>query len=134
MFGQWRSCIRSRFSNREKLEPQAAYEAFWSGFPKQAVMELFQLIETEYQLSPGLLRPDDDVNKFLEPIKPVNFLKWLFYQAHTEDSASELSYQLGKREQQHGTQDAWKRTNITTIDDLMRAWSGQLPTEKPPAE
>lgn len=95
MFGQWHDTIRSRFGNREKLEPQAAYEAFWSEFPQQAVMELFQLIEIEYQLSPGLLRPNDTVNKLLESIKPVNFLKWLFYQAHTEDSESELRYQLG---------------------------------------
>ncbi|CBK41022.1 protein of unknown function [Nitrospira defluvii] len=131
MFGQWHDTIRSRFGNREKLEPQAAYEAFWSEFPQQAVMELFQLIEIEYQLSPGLLRPNDTVNKLLESIKPVNFLKWLFYQAHTEDSESELRYQLGKREQQHGTQDAWERAKIRTIEDLMRAWSGQLPKDKP---
>lgn len=127
MFGQWRDTIRSRFGDREKLEPQAAYEAFWSEFPQPAVMEFFELMEIEFQLSPGLLRPDDDVNKLLEPIRPVSFLKWLFYQAHTEDSASELIYQLGKREQQHGTQDAWEREKIRTIGGLMRAWSGQLP-------
>ena len=131
MFAQWRDSIRSRFVDRQKLEPQAAYEAFWSDFPQQAVMEFFQLIESEYQLSPGLLRPDDDVNKLLDPVKPVNFLKWVFYQAHMEDSASELSCQLGKREQQHGTQDAWQRAKIRTIDDLMRAWCGQLPKDKP---
>lgn len=38
-------------------------------------MEFFELTEIEYQLSPGLLRPDDDVNKLLEPIRPVSFLK-----------------------------------------------------------
>jgi len=132
MFGHWHQSIRSRFADREQLEPQAAYEQFWSAYHRQAVMEFFQLVETEYQLPPGLLRPDDDINKLLEPIKPAKFVKWLFDQARTEDSGAELIYQLGKREQQHGTQEVWEREKIRTIDDLMRAWSGQLP--KPPTQ
>ena len=134
MFEQWRRIIRNRFADRENLEPQALYDQYWSEHPRQAVMDLFKLIEAEFELHPGLLRPDDEISKLFDPIKPVSFFKWLFYQARTEDSASVLSYQLGKREQQHGTQDAWDRAHITTIDDLVRAWCGQLPLLKPPDE
>jgi hypothetical protein len=127
MFKQWRQGIRGRFSDRDDLERQVVYEWYWSDLSKPAVTELFDLIETEYQHSPGLLRPEDATSKLLEPIKPVHWLKWIFYQAHTEDSASELSYQLGKRQHLHGTHYAWQRMGVVTIDDLVRAWCGQLP-------
>ena len=130
MFGQWYKTIRERFADRENLGEAGVYEQYWAEFPEHLVMEFFELIEVEYQLPPGLLRPDDRVTKLLDPVKPTNSLKWLFYQTHTEDSASELSFQLGKRERAYGIQDAWNTSEIVSVNDALRAWCGQFPDEK----
>lgn len=127
MFGQWRRTLLSRFADRGDLGKVKVYQQYWAEFPEQDIMELFELLEVEYQLSPGLLRPADRLNKLLEPVATVNPLKWLVYRARTEDSTTELNYRLGKRQQRYGTQRAWQQAGIATLDDLVRAWCGQLP-------
>jgi hypothetical protein len=127
MFGQWRRVLHSRFADREDLGKTRVYRQYWSEFSEQAVMELFELIGTEYKLPPGLLRPNDPMTKLIDPVKTANFFKWLVYKARTEDRNSELNYQLSKRQRQYGTQKSWEQARILTVNDLIRAWCGQLP-------
>jgi hypothetical protein len=131
MFGQWRRGLRIRFADREDLGKTGVYRQYWSEFPERAVMELFELIEMEYELPPGLLRPNDSVAKLVDPVKTANPFKWLFYQGRTEDRTSEINYQLGKRQWQSGTQKAWEHSKIRTVNDLIRAWCGVLPLTTP---
>lgn len=127
MFSQWRRSLLSRFADREDLGKTKAYQEYWAAFPEQEVMELFELLEMEYQLPPGLLRPEDKLNKLLEPVTTVNPLKWLLYRARTEDRTAEINYRLSKRQERQGTHRAWQQAGIATVDDLVRAWCGQLP-------
>jgi hypothetical protein len=103
---------------------------YWAELPEHDVMELFELLETEYQLAPGLLRPPDRLDKLFEPVTTKNPLKWLVYRARTEDSATELNYRLGKRQQRYKTRQAWQQAGIATVDDLVRAWCGRAPGDK----
>jgi hypothetical protein len=127
MFGQWRRNLLSRFGDREDVGKAKAYQHYWAELPEQDVMELFELLEMEYQLPPGLLRPGDNLNKLLEPVATANPLKWLLYRARTEDRTAEINYRLSKRQQRQGTHQAWQQAGIATVDDLVRAWCGQLP-------
>jgi hypothetical protein len=124
--------IRSRFADREDLGKTRVRQQYWPELPEQDVMELFDVIQLNFQLLPGLLRPDDLVDKLAAPVKTANPLKWLVCRARTEDSLSELDYHLGKRLRQHGTQKAWEHTKIVTVNDLARAWCGKLPLSTSP--
>lgn len=134
MFSQWRRTLLGRLADREDLGKTKAYQQYWAGLPERDVMELFELLETEYQVPPGLLRPEDDVNKLLGPVRTRNPFRWLFYRARTEDRIAEINYQLGKRQRQRGTQKAWEQARIVTVGDLMRAWCGQPPVTNLPPE
>ena len=125
-----------RFADREDLGQAEVYQQYWSDYPEQDVKELLELIHREYQLPPGLLRPDDHLDKLLAPVKTSNPLKWLVYRLRAEDRRSELNFQLSKRQRQHGTEKAWQLKAIVTMNDLMLAWCGRLPLElsRPPVQ
>ncbi|SRR2546426_971021 len=125
MSSQWQAEILKRFADREDIGKSAVYQGYWSEMPEQAVMELFQLIEVEYKLPAGLLRPNDSLSKLLEPIKTGNPFKWLVYQLRASDRQSELNDELAKRMQEHDS--SGSREEIRTIDDLVRAWCGCSP-------
>ena len=125
MSRNWRSEILGRFADREDLGANEAYRRFWSQLPEADVLELFALLESEYLFPPGLLRPNDSLERLFQPVRTQNPLRWLIYRARGEDRMSEVNYQLAKRQRRHGTLDKWKR--IDTVDDLIRAWCGLLP-------
>src|SRR5215467_2244171 len=112
MFRHWRESLLSGFADREDVGKASAYRQYWAQLPEQDVMELFELLQMEYQLPPGLLRPTDKVEKLLIPVTTANPLKWLVYRARTEDRITEINYRLGKRQQRRGTQRAWQETGI----------------------
>ena len=131
MFSQWRQTLLGRFADREDLGKTRAYEQYWAEFPRQDVLELFELLEVEYQTPPGLLRPADNLSKLLDPIATSNLFKWLLYRTRTEDRIAEINYRLGKRQERYGTRQAWQKAGISTVDDFVRAWCGQPPGSRP---
>ncbi len=122
-----KDALRARFGDREDIGKQGLYDRYYAstGVPKEALLELLDLIEFEYDLSPGLLRPEDKLEKLVEPIPTKNPWRWLVYRTSAGDRQSELSYRLSKRMRQYGTLGAWPQ--IETVDDLIRAWCGRRP-------
>lgn len=125
----WQGVIRERFGEREDLRAEELYERYWAaaGLPKAEVMECLNLIEVEYQLPAGILRAEDSLKLLFDPISTKNPLKWFLSQPAIEDRASEINYQLARRMEEYGTLGTW--TNIETIDDLIRAWCGQIQSD-----
>jgi hypothetical protein len=123
----WQNVIRARFGEREDLGAEGVYARFWAaeGLPQSEVLDCLNLIEIEYELPPGILRPEDELTKLFDPIPTKNPIKWLSYQTGVEDRKSEINHQLAKRMSQHNTIGAWVR--IETLDELIRAWCGQKP-------
>ena len=80
------------------------------------------MLEVEFSLPPGLLRPQDDLNMLFESVETKNPFKWLVYRTRAEDGKSEVNSQLFKRMERYGTVGTWSQ--ITTVDDLVRAWCG----------
>lgn len=118
----------SRFSDRDEVDREDCYRTYFEplGLPRDKVLECLELIEIEFDVPFGLLRPTDKLSKLFEPIATKNPLRWLEYRTHLEDSQSELEYELGKRMRQHGTFNQWSK--IETIEDFVRAWCGVRPS------
>lgn len=123
----WRDALLSRFAKRQDIGKEVLYARYFEpeGLPKDAVFELFDLIEFEYQIPAGLLRPEDKLTKLFEPVATKNPWRWLVYQVKAGDIENELSYQLARRMRQHGTYGLWP--DVETVGELTRAWCGQKP-------
>jgi hypothetical protein len=120
--------ILKRFSDRPDISPDETFRSYWSELPREEVQQLFDLIAIEFGVSGGLLRPDDSLDKLVEPLATKNPLLWFAYQGAAGDKQNELSYELDKRLKKFGTKAEWP--SISTIDELMRAWGGLRPPEK----
>jgi hypothetical protein len=123
----WRKMFLDRFAGREDLGKEDLYARFFApeGLPKSDVFECLELIEFEYEFSPGLLRPDDGLTKLFDRVVTRNPWRWMLYQVREGDSKSEINYQLANRMRRFGTLGSWSR--IETVNDLLRAWCGQTP-------
>jgi hypothetical protein len=123
----WRTVFLGRFADREDIGKEEVYRRYWekAGLPKADVFECLNLIESEYELPAGLLRPEDSLSKLYQPVATKNPWRWLVYQTRAGDRQSEIKYELGKQMRKHGTLGTW--ASIETIDDLIRAWCGRKP-------
>lgn len=94
---------------------------------KDKVFECLKLIEDEYQVPAGLLRPDDKLEKLFDPVVAKNPWRWLVYRTREGDSETEINYELGKRIRRSGTVQSWshvEKFGDLTIRDFIRAWCG----------
>jgi hypothetical protein len=122
--------MRSRFSDRELLSKDQCYEVHFAplGLPRERALECLDLIEFEFEVPIGLLRPTDRLSTLFAEVPTKNPWKLLVYRMREGDSQSELNYELSKRLRRYGTLDLWKNIEIETIEDLLRAWCGEHPT------
>ncbi len=124
---KWKEEVLARFSDREDIGIDEVYARYFmkEGLPKDCVTECLRLIEVEYEVCAGLIRPSDSLQKFLKPVDTRSPLRWFLYRAREEDSESELSYELSKRLGKHGMFEAWQK--FETIADYVHAWCGCKP-------
>jgi len=124
---KWKEAFLAHFSDREDIGIDEVYARFFmsEGLPKHCVFDCLNLIEIEYQLPAGLIRPSDSLQKLLKPVATKNPIRWFFYRSQEEDRESELNYQLNKRLRQYGTFEAWQK--FETIGDYVHAWCGGVP-------
>lgn len=117
----WREWIQERFGDRAVLRRDEAKRALWSDLPEAELEEFFELIEAEYGLDAGLLRPEDNLDRLTAPIKTKNPLRWYLVEPRIEDAASELNYQLGNRARKAGLNDC---PTVSTLGEYVRVWCG----------
>jgi hypothetical protein len=75
----WHDALVSRFNDREDIGKEALYDKFFKDLPKTDVFECLELLEEEYEISPGLLRPEDNLDKLFAPVQTKSPLRWLTY-------------------------------------------------------
>jgi hypothetical protein len=131
----WRDEILGRFAGREDLSKDELYDRYFEklGCPKPNVFECLNLIELEYQIPAGVLRPEDKLEKLIEPVPTKNPWRWLVYRTHEGDSETEMNYELGKRMRSASTVQAWSHIENfgeLTICELIEAWCGLEPTTR----
>jgi hypothetical protein len=124
MGSYWREWLNERFGNRPALPRDEAVRRYWSDVPPQHLADFFEMIETEYGLDVGLLRPDDNLDLFTAPIKTKNPLRWFAVEPGLEDRASELNYQIVQRADEFGLA---QYLPVRTIGEYVRVWSGFVP-------
>jgi hypothetical protein len=126
----WTSVMRSRFRDRELLSRDECYDLYFEplGLPREKVLECLDLIEFEFEVPVGLLRPTDRLSTLFAEVPTKNPWKLLVYRMREGDSQSELNNELSKRLRRYGTLDLWKNIDIETIEPLLRAWCGERPT------
>lgn len=129
----WRDEILRRFAGRESLSKDEFYNRYFEKLrcSKTDVLECLNLIELEYEIPAGMLRPEDRLEKLVRPVATKNPWRWMVYRTHEGDSATEIYYELGKRLRRFGTVQAWshiEKFEDLTVCDLIKAWCGQEPT------
>jgi hypothetical protein len=130
---KWKQEILERFGGRENLSRDELYVRYFEGLGllKDDVFECLKLIEDEYKLPAGLLRPDDRLERLFDPVAAKNPWQWLVYRTREGDSETEINYELGKRMRRSGTVQSWshvEKFGDLSFLDLIRAWCGLTPT------
>jgi hypothetical protein len=112
--------LRQRFADREDLGREGVVTAHWGHLPQGPLQELLDLIESEFSIPAGLLRPDDPIGKLVAPFSIQNPMTWLWAEAALEDAASELNWRFAKRMLGAGV-DPWA-VPVSTIGHLVQLW------------
>ena len=119
--------LLERFKGREDLGKIGVYNAFFRslGFEEKDVFECLEEIELEYEIPPGVLRPEDSMSKLNERVGANNPIEWFWWLGGNEFSGDGLIEELNIRLIKHGTWSDWKE--IDTVGDLIAAWCGRGP-------
>lgn len=128
----WEQAMLERFKGRENLSFEQLFKQYFvrTELPKDQVLQCLQLLEAEYRIPIGVLRPEDKLDKLFKPVTARTPWQWLVFRTREGDSETEINYELGKRMRRAGTTGAWSDTNRfgdITILDLLRAWCGLTP-------
>jgi hypothetical protein len=121
--GSWERAIRARFGDREDLGTAGVHTRFWPHLPRDQFDQLAQLLDAEYRIPVGLLRPEDALSKFSDPVPTRNPWRWLSYRTAEGDRWSEINYQLVHRLDRRGA--PLPKPPAMTVDALVRVWCGE---------
>jgi len=126
---KWRRALRDRLHDRPDLGKEGLYETYWAkhALMKNDVIEALNVIELEYDIAPGMLRPGDKLAVLFQPTPTRNPWQWLHHQVWAGDREAELTLQLRRRLEKHGVGKLWP--HVETIDDFVRAWCGKGPAD-----
>jgi hypothetical protein len=96
---------------------------FWPSLPWADLNALFYLIEQEFAIPAGILRPEDNLEQLFAPLSIRQPLRWFRTGPVLEDAVSELSYRLSEQVRARG-QRVSSRFRARTVDELVRVWCG----------
>jgi len=125
---RWHQRLLQRLTDRIDLGKDRLYDEYFAKqlLPKEQVLNCLSLLESEYQISAGLLRPKDSLEILFNRVPAKNPLLWLVYRTREDDSRSEINYQLGKRIRKYRLD--VQSSQIRTLEDLVKVWCGKSPT------
>jgi hypothetical protein len=114
--------LLGRLSGRTELSREAALAKLGEGLPGHEVGELARLLEEEFGIPLGLLRPQDSLVALWAPVCIRQPLKWLWAQSALEDAVSEVNHQLQVRRQAKGQSSG---PRLSSVRELFIAWCEQ---------
>jgi hypothetical protein len=116
----WRHGLYELFDGRRELaREQLVAEFEISEANGSQMIECLRLFTELYGVEYPLLRRDDPLKWFIEPVRPSNPLRSFFQQAALQDRASDLNYALTKRRKRIGHE---IECSPMTVGDYVRAW------------
>jgi hypothetical protein len=121
--------LRERFADREALTPEEAYHRFWApaDLPEGEVLDLLRKIGLLFGIAPGLLRPDDPMERLTSPVPARAWWRDHFHDLIGGEAASELAEEF--RDHLHRSGRRVPDDPIRTIDELVRLWCGHSAAE-----
>jgi len=125
---RWHQRLLQRLTDRIDLGKDRLYDEYFAKqlLPQEQVLNCLSLLESEYQISAGLLRPKDSLEILFNRVPAKNPLLWFVYRTREDDSRSEINYQLGKRIRKYRLD--VQSSQIRTLEDLVKVWCGKSPT------
>lgn len=119
---QWQRDLAQQFQGRIALSPEQLVTEFGvSAQAKELLLECLTLFTEEYGVQYSLLRRNDSLELFVNPIRQGNPVEAFFSQAAVQDRVSELNYRLKKRRKLLA-QPLEKAP--MTVGEYVRAWIG----------
>lgn len=89
--------LLGRLKGRADIGRERALSELGAGLPVDDAAALADLIEEEFSVPIGLLRPDDRPDVLFASFPFANPFTWLWAEAALEDGVSEISLQLKRR-------------------------------------
>jgi hypothetical protein len=113
--------IRARFPVRESLSKVQLAQDCFSQHDVTEVLALFDLIEFEFLIDVGFLRPEDRLDVLFSPVPTRNPLAWAQFRMRETDGVHEISVEVAKK--RHKRRLPARPINpIETLGDLVAAW------------
>jgi hypothetical protein len=115
--------LETRFPQRPHLTKSQLAAEYFSELPITCVLEALELLEREFRIDAGFLRPDDSLIALFAPVRTWNPLRWLFLRGLESDGVAEIEHQLArKRESLQRAQIT--RGDVRSFGDFVRSWCG----------
>src|SRR5689334_21432693 len=116
--GDWESEVRRRFDGRPSLSDIELASMFNPSLDPLELASLRELLQLEFSLDLGVLRPDDPLELLTEhPNSRGNPIRWLVYESSSRDATNEVDEQLTIRLKRLGFDQPTFR--VKTIGDLL---------------
>jgi hypothetical protein len=113
--------LRRRFPPRDKLTKSDLAKRFFSGYQEAETIELFDLIEREFHIDIGFLRPEDSLDTLFAPVSSWNPFSWAMFRALESDGVNEISTEVAKKRKRRGLP-VVPANEVRTVGDLVHAW------------
>jgi hypothetical protein len=88
--------IMARFPVRDTLEKSELIRRFFPENNEGEVLELLELVEREFRIDVGFLRPDDSLYALFAPIPTRNPLWWMLFRMWESDGVTEISAEVAR--------------------------------------
>jgi len=119
--------IKRRFPVRENLEKSELARRCFSEHDGAEALELFALVEREFRIDVGFLRPDDSLHALFSPVPARNPLTWIRFRALESIGVTEISTEVASKRRERGLPSE-PPEGIRSFGDLVRAWCERGPS------
>jgi hypothetical protein len=113
--------LSRRFPARENLDKIQLAQRCFPQYDASEVLTLFELIELEFEIDLGFLRPEDRLDVLFTPVPTRNPLAWANFRMRETDGVGEISAEVAKKRRQRNLP-ARPTDPIQTFGDLVAAW------------
>lgn len=96
-------------------------ETVFFNLDQKEVSELFRLLEQEFRIDVGFLRPDDSLYALFSPVSTFNPLAWMIFRGLESDAKNEIGAELVRKRRKRGLPELLT-TEPRTFGELVVAW------------
>lgn len=110
-----------------------AYERYWARLrvPMDETSQALMLVEREYKVPVGKLRPWHALHRVFAPTKGKHRYRWLHIRSYEVGSSDVLVWGVWARVKAAGHEEAWLRAGgMSRLGDVVLAYAGRPPSSR----